>query len=212
MRATSRTTRSLIAALAVAAMLTALAVCAGCSKDSPETPEPTLAGGPLSGTIELPGGNAAAGANVVATGIGFAAPVPVFSTTTDLSGQFSIQSVPTGAYRVCAFVPPDTGGAVTANVPTNPVTIHLAAPAYARGVASRSDVTDQRGIFIASDFPFGVGVTDSVGAYVRWLPPGHWQVFGFVPGYNSSVSTIDVVTPGDTISVPPITLTPGRGP
>jgi hypothetical protein len=206
MRATRRNAARLITALL------ALGVAAGCSQDSPEAPAPTSAGGPLSGTIERPGGGAAAGASVVATGIGFSAPIPVFSATTDVSGAFSIPAVPTGAYRVCAFVPPDTGGALTANVPTAPVTIHLSSPGYARGLASRSDFTDQRGIFIASDFPFGVGVTDSVGAYVRWLPPGHWRLLGFVPGYISSTVTVDVPAPGDTVNAPAILLTPGRGP
>jgi len=206
MRATRRNASRLITALV------AIGVGTGCSKDSPEAPPPTLAGGPLSGTIERPGGGAAAGASIVATGIGFSAPIPVFTTTTDVGGAFSIAAVPTGAYRVCAFVPPDTGGAVTANVPTAPVTIHLSPPGYARGLASRSDVTDQRGIFIASDFPFGVGVTDSVGAYVRWLPPGHWRLLGFVPGYLSSTVTVDLSATGDTVTAPAITLTPGRGP
>ncbi len=195
---------SLIATIVATGML------AGCADDNPGAPQPIPAGGPLSGTVERGNGTPAAGASIIADPIGPAS--QAFTATTDALGQFSIAVVPSGSYRVSAFVAPDTGGSATVSVPANPVTIHVSAPGYVRGIATRTGVTDQRGIFVYSTFPFGIGVTDSVGGYVRWLPPGHWSLLGFQPGYTSTIVSVDILAPGDTVTAPPLSLTPERGP
>lgn len=202
--------------VALAAVLVVAATSAGCFS-SPTAPKPGPA--TISGSVYLPGGAPAAGAEVSLVSTtpqsGFGATFGIHASAT---GEFSIDSMPSANYSLVAGIRPAGGlfepyrlvaaGRVTMPDPPHPVTLGRLslqpAGAFRGRVVSASSPIPSLTVFCEELIVLTGATTDSNGVFVLGgIPPGTWHIMYGLFGLRSMTGpAVTMPRPGATVLVP----------
>lgn len=135
-------------------------------------------------------------------------------TSTDASGRFSFANVTAGPYELIARASIDgdvAGMQVTVPASGNAALLmRLARPGAFRGTVLRSGATDHSGTFVTCLFDLATSEVD--GRFeLGGIPAGSWRVSAEL-AHAWSETTVTMPHAGDTVSVPPLTLSAGPAP
>jgi hypothetical protein len=142
---------------------------------------------------------------------------PSFASVTDGGGRCRFDDLESIPYLVVGAQSSATTAANTVTVPPPPsaavnLRLALARAGALRGQVTLQGETDRGGILVTTLGLVAADTTDPSGGYsLAGIPAGAWRLVASKPGFASQEVVAEVATPGDTVTLPTLTLVPAPG-
>jgi len=139
---------------------------------------------------------------------------PSFASLTDAGGRCRFDDLEAVPYLVVGERPTGTAAARTVSVPPFPsapidLRLSLARAGALRGQIALQGEIDNSGVLVTTLGLVAADTTDGSGGYaLAGLPAGSWRIVASKPGFASQEIDATVASPGDTLTLPALTLLP----
>ena len=128
-------------------------------------------------------------------------------------GGWGVHGLASGSDQKVAGATFTVPGLTRPEIDTIVVRITLHTPSVARGRVLLGSGTNHAGTIVGCPPAPPVAVTDASGEFVLdLLPLGRWTITMHHPDFLLGLASIDITTPGDTLTVPDVQLSPGPAP